>query len=561
MPDVGNTVTYTANPTPNVADNYAWSISGGGTIVGSSTSPTLTVNWTAPGTFQVNVTVSNTCSTFPVTRNEVITVACVPSYSNAVPDDIRCGSDPEVLLDPCNQYQKQIESCTNNVQWVFHSNNTACGGCVTTFFNDAAFSDSNTIDYFKSCPSNCTANPIPYTASSTVNIGTVSGSSQAQANANAQAQATSNVAADQAANGQNNANNTPDNIACSCTTTFSSTQTVTHCADFTRNDCSGGCTGSTVNVCRSATETRTSTNNQGEADSLAFAAATATATNQVNNDGQAEANSNGTCSCPCNISFDIVTNPNGNGSFHDVNFINISANGNVATSTDGGGSYIAGLFGASGPTTVVNVSPGTYTYCIREINNPSCSTCRTFSFSGCNANNWSNVGGTYCNGNDVVQDQVNDCGTNRTIVVQANGANIWTMTGNTTCVGSDLINEEVNGCGTNRYINVNTANHPSCAPDPCTVCNNVSMIGINGPSVAQLDTPVTFNAVIDIPECATYNLACGPCAYINNVPNQPLTIQYSSTFMSVGDTSEVVLTVEKPGCPLQTVSRIITIVA
>jgi hypothetical protein len=432
------------------------------------------VNWTAPGTFQINVTVSNACSSFPVIRNEVITVLCVPVYSNAVPADIRCGSDPAVLLDPCNQYQKQIESCTNNIQWVFHSNNTACGGCTTTFFNNTAFSDSSTINYFKSCAVNCTANAIPYTASSTVNIGTVSGSSQAQANANAQNQATANVVADQAANGQNNANNTPDNIACSCTTTFSSTQTRNECGIFTRNNCASGCTGATATICRDGTETRTSTVSQGDADNLAIAAASVTAMNNVNNDGQSAANSAATCNCSCN---------------------------------------------------------------------------------------WVNINSTYCVGNDVMQDQEDGCGNNRTIVAQANGANIWTMTGNTTCVGSDLINEEVNGCGTNRYINVNTANHPSCAPDPCTVCNNLSNIGINGPTVAQLNTPVTFHAVIDIPECATYDIGCGPCAYIHNVPNDSLTIQYNSTFMIVGDTSEVVLTVAKPGCPLQTVSRTITIVA
>lgn len=106
-----------------------------------------------------------------------------------------------------SEQQESSDQCSGVTQWIPSGN--ACT-------NNVAGLASSTIDYYKTCPSGCTANAIPYSASSTVNIGSVSASSIDQANTDAQTQANNNVNTEQAANGQNNANNTPDNLACNC---------------------------------------------------------------------------------------------------------------------------------------------------------------------------------------------------------------------------------------------------------------------------------------------------------------------------------------------------------
>lgn len=57
------------------ASTYNWSVSGGGTISGSSTS--ATVNWTTPGTHTISVTASNSCGTSAV-RTLSVTVGDPP---------------------------------------------------------------------------------------------------------------------------------------------------------------------------------------------------------------------------------------------------------------------------------------------------------------------------------------------------------------------------------------------------------------------------------------------------------------------------------------------------
>jgi hypothetical protein len=209
--NIGNTINYNAAPTPNVADSYSWSLSGGGFINGSATNSSVSVTWTSAGNHSVFLTVTNSCST----RSTQFDI-CVQDWVEFSPQTIKCGADSEVQLDPCNQYIKEIETCTGNIRWTFYSANSSCGGCSATFANTVAGYHESTVVYYKTCPVGCTPVPFVYTATSSVPVGTVFANSVAQANQNAQDQAVANVNSEQANNGQNAANAIPDEDACDC---------------------------------------------------------------------------------------------------------------------------------------------------------------------------------------------------------------------------------------------------------------------------------------------------------------------------------------------------------
>lgn len=82
MANIGDTITYSATINPNTATSYNWSITGGGNIVGSNTNSTVQVNWTTAGSWTVNLTASNACSSVPDSDGKTETVV-PPQYWNA----------------------------------------------------------------------------------------------------------------------------------------------------------------------------------------------------------------------------------------------------------------------------------------------------------------------------------------------------------------------------------------------------------------------------------------------------------------------------------------------
>lgn len=78
---------------------------------------------------------------------------------------------------------------------------------------------------------------------------------------------------------------------------YNYTHTFEYCDNFTKNDCGVNCTGNTVQVCRTVSETRYSNVSQQDATDAAVAAAVASAIALVNNEGQNEANTSSSCNC------------------------------------------------------------------------------------------------------------------------------------------------------------------------------------------------------------------------------------------------------------------------
>lgn len=396
MPDIGNTIIYTANAFPNVAEGYTWSISGGGVINGSTSNPSVSITWTAAGTHTIFLHVGNDCSNLYTQRN-----VCIEGWVDFSPETIKCGSDSEVQLDPCNQYKKQVETCTGNIRWIFESTNSACAGCTSTYTNTVAGEHESTINYYKNCPEGCTSVAIPYTAYSLVAIGSVSANSVAQANQNAINQAVANVNADQAANGQNNANNTSDSIACTnceCVTTS--------WADTGQSRCNGGvseilqgsnqCVGVTRwipggSACCTETWTptgRTECGNDIPSGSTIIGASVNTCwryreeANQCNSNTRWVQNTEDKCNCtPCVFVPTISDRPG-------TEYCD-GTNCRIETIDECG-----------------NISS--------RLVEANCTACQCVP-------NWVNIGEEYCSGNDRVIDQQDGCGNTRTVIVTVDG--------------------------------------------------------------------------------------------------------------------------------------------
>lgn len=161
MPAINETVTYNASPLPSGATVYGieWTISGGGTIQGNPpyNQSSIQVTWNSPGTH---------------------TVSC------------------------------EMQSCPNR------TGVKTVEVTQTLFYNNVAGYFENEITYIKEgCGENCTAPTGTYYSNFTVEVGTVTGTTQELANENANTLAQNNVNVDQDANGQNHVNN---NTLCNC---------------------------------------------------------------------------------------------------------------------------------------------------------------------------------------------------------------------------------------------------------------------------------------------------------------------------------------------------------
>lgn len=73
---INTTKNYTAAITGS-SPTYSWSLSGGGSIQGGQNTSSITVFWTTTGTFTVNCTATNGCSTLSNTFSVTVTDNCV----------------------------------------------------------------------------------------------------------------------------------------------------------------------------------------------------------------------------------------------------------------------------------------------------------------------------------------------------------------------------------------------------------------------------------------------------------------------------------------------------
>lgn len=75
----GNNGTYSVTAVPG--HTYTWSISGGGTIISTTTASSVTVNWTTAGTFTVTVVQKNASGNCQATANQSVQVDQTPSQT------------------------------------------------------------------------------------------------------------------------------------------------------------------------------------------------------------------------------------------------------------------------------------------------------------------------------------------------------------------------------------------------------------------------------------------------------------------------------------------------
>ena len=84
----GDTKTYSV--TPVAGHTYAWSISGGGTIMSSTTASSLDVQWTTPGTWSVNVTQTNATANCFASASLSVTVNATPTQTAITGNETVC---------------------------------------------------------------------------------------------------------------------------------------------------------------------------------------------------------------------------------------------------------------------------------------------------------------------------------------------------------------------------------------------------------------------------------------------------------------------------------------
>lgn len=127
------TVTYGQTETTAGPFNQLWTVSAGGTIVGSNSGSTVAVNWTAVGTNSITLTkwvMSSQCTTV-VTQNVVVEPAPAPVISG--PTAV-CGSTPAVYSTPLVAGHTYAWTSSGSTTWLSPQNTNV----VTVQFNNPA---------------------------------------------------------------------------------------------------------------------------------------------------------------------------------------------------------------------------------------------------------------------------------------------------------------------------------------------------------------------------------------------------------------------------------------
>lgn len=127
------TVTYGQTETTAGPFNQLWTVSAGGTIVGSNSGSTVAVNWTAVGTNSITLTkwVSSSQCTTVVMQNVVVEPAPAPVISG--PTAV-CGSTPAVYSTPLVAGHTYAWTSSGSTTWLSPQNTNV----VTVQFNNPA---------------------------------------------------------------------------------------------------------------------------------------------------------------------------------------------------------------------------------------------------------------------------------------------------------------------------------------------------------------------------------------------------------------------------------------